>query len=145
MAGHNQGTCVERTGTPRSSMYQLAGTRSAELAIKPMFDESWFDMLRKRWVLRLGLLRTKSGRADSSPTICMSCSDKITISPVIGVQTLHVSTILARLSLKPPDGVITYIQCKRAERYQNAKKTLRDPKVPSWAGFNPALDRKASI
>jgi len=26
---------------------------------------------------RLGILRTKSGRADSPPTLCVSCSDKI--------------------------------------------------------------------
>jgi tRNA-specific adenosine deaminase 1 len=35
---------------------------------------------------RLGLLRTKPGRADSPPTICMSCSDKIAAWNVHGIQ-----------------------------------------------------------
>lgn len=34
----------------------------------------------------LGVLRTKPGRADSPPTICMSCSDKIASWNVLGVQ-----------------------------------------------------------
>jgi len=35
---------------------------------------------------RLGVLRTKPGRADSPPTSCMSCSDKIAKWIVLGVQ-----------------------------------------------------------
>ncbi|PFH52543.1 hypothetical protein AMATHDRAFT_139845 [Amanita thiersii Skay4041] len=35
---------------------------------------------------RLGVLRTKPGRADSPPTICMSCSDKIALWNVVGIQ-----------------------------------------------------------
>ena len=34
----------------------------------------------------LGVLRTKPGRADSPPTISMSCSDKIASWTVLGVQ-----------------------------------------------------------
>lgn len=35
---------------------------------------------------RLGVLRTKPGRADSPPTLCMSCSDKIASWNVLGFQ-----------------------------------------------------------
>jgi tRNA-specific adenosine deaminase 1 len=35
---------------------------------------------------RLGVLRTKPGRADSPPTLCMSCSDKIAKWIVLGIQ-----------------------------------------------------------
>ncbi|KAH0587152.1 hypothetical protein H2248_005964 [Termitomyces sp. 'cryptogamus'] len=35
---------------------------------------------------RLGVLRTKPGRADSPPTMCMACSDKIALWNVLGFQ-----------------------------------------------------------
>ena len=41
-----------------------------------------------------GVLRTKPGRADSPPTLCMSCSDKIASWSVVGIQGALLSRIL---------------------------------------------------
>ncbi|EJD53914.1 adenosine deaminase/editase, partial [Auricularia subglabra TFB-10046 SS5] len=46
---------------------------------------------------RLGVLRTKPGRADSPPTACMSCSDKIATWTVCGIQGALGSTVLRPL------------------------------------------------
>jgi tRNA-specific adenosine deaminase 1 len=59
---------------------------------------------------RLGVLRTKPGRADSPPTLCMSCSDKVASWNVLGFQgslasrffgPLYLSTIV--IGDVPPD------------------------------------------
>ncbi|KDQ64964.1 hypothetical protein JAAARDRAFT_28624 [Jaapia argillacea MUCL 33604] len=41
-----------------------------------------------------GVLRTKPGRADSPPTVCMSCSDKIAMWGVMGIQGALASSFL---------------------------------------------------
>jgi tRNA-specific adenosine deaminase 1 len=44
-----------------------------------------------------GVLRTKPGRADSLPTVSMSCSDKIAVWNVLGFQGALVSRVLKPL------------------------------------------------
>ncbi|THU86121.1 hypothetical protein K435DRAFT_783003, partial [Dendrothele bispora CBS 962.96] len=46
-----------------------------------------------------GVLRTKPGRADSPPTLCMSCSDKIAAWNVLGIQGALGSSFLEPLYL----------------------------------------------
>lgn len=48
---------------------------------------------------RLGVLRTKPGRADSPPTLCMSCSDKIASWNVLGFQGALVARFFGPLYL----------------------------------------------
>ncbi|EJD01278.1 uncharacterized protein FOMMEDRAFT_141947 [Fomitiporia mediterranea MF3/22] len=45
------------------------------------------------------VLRTKPGRADSPPTICMSCSDKIAVYNVLGVQGALAANLFAPIYL----------------------------------------------
>ena len=44
-----------------------------------------------------GVLRTKPGRADSPPTLCMSCSDKIALWSVCGLQGALLSRVFEPL------------------------------------------------
>lgn len=42
-----------------------------------------------------GVLRTKPGRADSPPTLCMSCSDKVASWNVLGIQGALASRLVS--------------------------------------------------
>ncbi|KAI8138465.1 adenosine deaminase/editase [Fennellomyces sp. T-0311] len=44
----------------------------------------------------LGVLRTKPGRLDSEPTLCMSCSDKLARWNALGIQSAVLSDILEK-------------------------------------------------
>jgi tRNA-specific adenosine deaminase 1 len=64
----------------------------------PSFDSSDASRGRDDYS-RLGVLRTKPGRADSPPTSCMSCSDKIASWNVLGFQGALVSRFFGPLYL----------------------------------------------
>ncbi|KAF8165121.1 adenosine deaminase/editase [Crassisporium funariophilum] len=74
-----------------ASMRFLASTQDEEMAalkdstLYPLLDSSTASRGRDNYA-RLGVLRTKPGRADSPPTLCMSCSDKIARWNVLGIQ-----------------------------------------------------------
>lgn len=91
-----------------ASMRILASVQDKEMAslkdnaIFPPLDPSTASRGRDDYS-RLGVLRTKPGRADSPPTLSMSCSDKIAKWIVLGIQgalsfhflhPLHISNIV---------------------------------------------------
>lgn len=74
-----------------ASMRFLASYQDEEMA--KIKDSAVFEPLPKGVPSRgrdnyslFGVLRTKPGRADSPPTLCMSCSDKIARWNVLGIQ-----------------------------------------------------------
>ncbi|PPQ68774.1 hypothetical protein CVT24_007716 [Panaeolus cyanescens] len=74
-----------------ASMRYLASTQDEEMAalknstVFPTLDPMAASRGRDNYA-RMGVLRTKPGRADSPPTLCMSCSDKIARWNVLGIQ-----------------------------------------------------------
>jgi tRNA-specific adenosine deaminase 1 len=70
----------------------------------------------------LGVLRTKPGRADSAPTISMSCSDKIALWTQVGIQGALGAAVMRPVYL---DSIVigdvptemreaTLVECRRA-------------------------------
>ena len=90
---------------------------------------------------RLGLLRTKPGRADSPPTICMSCSDKIAAWNVHGIQgalgsyilhPLYIDDVIIGDEVPKDDGILRQMvqdDCQRAlwGRVANVNGTENTP------------------
>lgn len=68
----------------------------------PSLPESSASRGRDNYSLQ-GVLRTKPGRVDSPPTICMSCSDKIAAWNVLGIQGALLSQFFDPIYM---DGII---------------------------------------
>ncbi|KAF5363320.1 hypothetical protein D9756_000580 [Leucocoprinus leucothites] len=75
-----------------ASMGYLAATQDAQVALLKSQSAHLFPKLRSHEASRgrddynrLGVLRTKPGRADSPPALSMSCSDKIAKWSVLGI------------------------------------------------------------
>ncbi|KII95943.1 hypothetical protein PLICRDRAFT_34893 [Plicaturopsis crispa FD-325 SS-3] len=91
-----------------ASMRFLASTQDKEMAT--LKDSASFPALPPNTASRgrdnyslYGVLRTKPGRADSPPTICMSCSDKIAKWNVLGIQGALGSQCLSPIYV---DGIV---------------------------------------
>jgi len=114
-------------------MHQLAAQQDSSSAAQ--MAEISFEVLDADTVSRgrvdyhrFGALRTKPGRADSPPTACMSCSDKIALWSVCGIQGALGSALLDPVyvqrvvigDVQPELWANVYEDCDRAFRQRVA-------------------------
>ena len=95
------GTGVTSLAGGDASMRYLAASQDEEMArlkdSSPHTANTGLICRGRDGYSRLGVLRTKPGRADSPSTICMSCSDKMAAWNVHGIQGALGSYILQPL------------------------------------------------
>ncbi|KIY45931.1 hypothetical protein FISHEDRAFT_48493 [Fistulina hepatica ATCC 64428] len=72
---------------------EMAALKDSDIRLKDHVSFTGSSRGRDGYSL-LGVLRTKPGRADSPPTSCMSCSDKIASYSILGVQGALASHLL---------------------------------------------------
>ena len=113
----------------------------ADLKSNPGIFEPLPDVLRGRnGYVYFGALRTKPGRADSKPTLSMSCSDKIALWTIVGIQGALLSDIAQPLyidqlvfgGVRPDHGNATLRECQRAfvTRLHSDIRAFRRKSIP---------------